>query len=318
MSFRASLSVARTLTCARSPRGMRPRASPRCARDRQSPAYGGQRSFVLRTTRPRRSRPADVTAAAITCWLEPPLFTTCSTAGRDSDVLAAAPPARRRLLQAGCRGTPKRQGVVVVPCPRYADLRLMQLQDLARVFGGCIREFGDRRWLDTRVGGLRAFIIDRAANSSGGTFDLAVFTPRTRELDPFFSRDEGQEWRLEGEHVLPHLTSGFLFAGCRRGILFATSMGEPSLDSMVSTLWDLAEWARKRWHPAHDSPEYDEFCAGERARVRRERWVRIGCVALVVALVLWLRGGAPSLVATLALLAGCRPVVDGIGTSTAA
>jgi len=197
-----------------------------------------------------------------------------------------------------------------VPCARYADLRLMQLQDLARVFGGRIREFGDRRWLDTRVGGLRAFIVCRAANSSGVTFDLAVFTPHTRELDPFLSRDEGLEWRLDGERVLPHLRSGFLFAGCRRGILFASNMGEPSLDSMVSTLWDLAEWARKRWHPVHGSPEYEEFCARERARVRRERWVRIGCVALVVALVLWLRGSAPSLVATLALLARCRPVVE--------
>lgn len=96
----------------------------------------------------------------------------------------------------------------------------MQLEDLVRVFGGRIRELGDRRWLDTHVGGLRTFIVCRAANGSGITFDLAVFTPHTRELDPFFSRDEGPEWRLDGHRVVLHLREGFLFAGCRRGIEF--------------------------------------------------------------------------------------------------
>jgi len=86
----------------------------------------------------------------------------------------------------------------------------MRLEDLSRVFGGRIREVSDRRWLDTHVGGLRAFVISRATNDGGGTFDLAIFTPDTRELDPFFARDEGQEWQLDGERVLPRLKAGFL------------------------------------------------------------------------------------------------------------
>src|SRR5215831_10431311 len=110
----------------------------------------------------------------------------------------------------------------------------MQLDDLRRFFGGGIREVSGRRWLDTRVGGLRTFIICRARNGGGTTFDLAVFTPHTRELDPcratddpWRATDERQEWSLEGEHVVPRLRSGFQFAGCRRGILFAVNTSEP-------------------------------------------------------------------------------------------
>jgi hypothetical protein len=173
-----------------------------------------------------------------------------------------------------------------------------RLEDLRKVFGGRIREFSERRWLDTRVGGLRAFIVSRATDR-GTTFDLAVFTPSTRELDPFFAREDGLEWQLEGDLVLPCLRAGFSFTGCRRGILFARNHDEPSLDSMVSTLWDLAEWARKPWLPPHGSVGWQEQ-VHDRVRVRREHWIRIGLVVLVAALVLWLR--APSLSTLLALL----------------
>jgi hypothetical protein len=89
----------------------------------------------------------------------------------------------------------------------------MLLEDLRRVFGGRIRELNGRRWLDTHVGGLRAFIVCRATNAHGVTFDLAVFSPHTRELDPFFAREDGQEWSLEGERVVPSLRAWLRLLG---------------------------------------------------------------------------------------------------------
>jgi hypothetical protein len=165
----------------------------------------------------------------------------------------------------------------------------LDLGDLRRVFGGRIHEDRDRRWLDARVGGLRTFIICRATKDGGVTFDLAVFTPYTREIDPFSAREKGREWQLDGEHVLPRLRAGFVFTGCRGGVLFARNMHEPSLDSIVSTLWDLSAWARKPWRTAYESTQSKELRAKERARARRQRWIQAGWLALVCAFVLWLQ-----------------------------
>lgn len=193
----------------------------------------------------------------------------------------------------------------------YALTSVMGLEELGRIFSGSIRELGDRRWLDTHVGGLRAFIICRATKDGGATFDLAVFTPSTLELDPLFAKAEGQDWRLEGEHVLPRLKAGFLFTGCRRGILFASCNAEPTLESMVSTLWDLANWAREPWRPTEGSEEAAQFEAYQRASIRRERWIRVAWVVLVVAVVLWLRAGSgPALSALVTLLAAHRYALE--------
>lgn len=116
------------------------------------------------------------------------------------------------------------------------------------------------------------------------------------------------EWRLENERVLPRLREGFRCEGCRRGILFATNAGEPSLESLVSAVWELTEWARRPWHPVVGSPESEQACRRERARVRRDRWIRLGWVLVVVALVLWLRADvAHALFALVAGLAMYRP-----------
>jgi hypothetical protein len=85
--------------------------------------------------------------------------------------------------------------------------------------------------------------------------------------------------------VLPRLRAGFLFEGCRRGVLFASHHDEPSLDNLVSTLWDLAAWARRPWHPAGGLAE--ALSSRARARARRERWLRAALVLLLLALVLW-------------------------------
>src|SRR5205823_1571704 len=122
-------------------------------------------------------------------------------------------------------------------------------------------------------------------------------------------REEGQEWSLDAELVLLRLRPGFLFQGCRRGILFASNSGEPSLDSMVSTLWDLVKWARKPWEPADGSAEAKELRERE-GRIRGERWLRLGWVVLVVVLVLWLRAAATASLLTLLIVLG-RDAHDG-------
>jgi len=157
----------------------------------------------------------------------------------------------------------------------------MRLGELGLVLGGDIREVGDRRWLDTQVGGLRACIIDRE-----GRFDIAVFTADARALDPFSVT--GPEWELAGPRLVPKLSAGFLFAGCRSGVLFA-SHSDPSVESTVLALTELVEWARMPWQPLE--PGRAKSRARYRAWIRRERWVRLTRALLAPALVRWLRSG---------------------------
>lgn len=158
----------------------------------------------------------------------------------------------------------------------------MRLEDLTRVFGGTIRTVGKRTWLDTKVGGLRTFVVRRVTEDHGVTFDLAVFTPHTRELDPFFAREEGLEWALGDDRAVPRLESPFIFAGCRRGILFARNTGEPSLESMVTTLWTLAGWARKPWRPTRE-----RFPTEELNKLVRERWRSWVLAIVIIALIIF-------------------------------
>lgn len=184
----------------------------------------------------------------------------------------------------------------------------MQLDDLIPILGGQIHETADRTWLDTEVCGLRSFVATR---DGGVTFDLAVFTPRAREVDPFFSQRHDDEWWPGEEPVeLPRLKAGFVFSGCRRGILFATSTTAPSVESLVSALWDLARWAAKPWCPVDGMSGPAEYRQRGRERaqrmrhVRRDQWLIVGGFVLVVALVLWWCGLA---LATLLIALGAYP-----------
>jgi len=156
------------------------------------------------------------------------------------------------------------------------------LEGIARVLGGVVRTTNNLCWLDTTVGELRAAVIRRS-----NMFDLAVFTPETRELDPFLANPT-DEWRLDGpDVVIPRLRHGYEFSGCRGGVLFARSMSTPSLDHIVATLWDLAHWARKPWIAwSDDDAKFTQ--RGER-RAERRRFAhrllsRLWFVAIVVLL----------------------------------
>ena len=139
------------------------------------------------------------------------------------------------------------------------------------MFGGQIRALGDRRWIDTRVGGLRVFVVQR-----GRVLDIAVFTPETRELDPFLASAHTDEWVLD---VLPTLSHGFVFTGCRGGVLYATTVARPGLEDLVAALWELARWAREPWRPLERG---DRFERAVRRRVWVDRLLR-ACVFLVLA-----------------------------------
>jgi hypothetical protein len=171
----------------------------------------------------------------------------------------------------------------------------MHLEDLRWTFGGRIHESGQRRWLDADIGGLRAFAICRSMMDGRAALDLAVSTPDTRELDPFSARCDGREWHLNGDLALPRLRAGFVFEGCHGGVLFAFNHDEPSLESTVSALQDLARWAREPWTaPEQLSEERANELrvrarASMRAHIWRERWIGMSWAIVFVALVLWLR-----------------------------
>jgi hypothetical protein len=161
-----------------------------------------------------------------------------------------------------------------------------RLEELRRVFGGTIRALGERRWLDTRIGGLRTFVVQRG-RAATVTLDLAVFMPDTRELDPFHARVDTSEWVLGPDQALPSLSHGFVFAGCRGGVLFAKSVRQPSLEDIVATLWELGRWAREPWQPR----EGTRYRAAWR-RMSREQLLRLCVVVLLVVVLWWLRGEA--------------------------
>ena len=86
-------------------------------------------------------------------------------------------------------------------------------------------------------------------------------------------------------------------------------VGEPSLENLIATIWELAEHARKPWRPpppegeAGGEPEIEE-----RTHDRREYWFGIALVILIVLLVLWSRHWelAPALIAVRALGSGAN------------
>lgn len=156
------------------------------------------------------------------------------------------------------------------------------LESLAKVLGGVVRITNNVCWLDTSVGDLRAAVIRRS-----NMFDLAVFTPDTRELDPF-QTDPADVWRVDApDLVIPRLRHGYEFSGCRSGVLFARSMSTTSLEHVVATLWDLAHWARKPWIAWSDEAPTRSQGAERRAQRRRfahRLLLRLGFVAIVVLL----------------------------------
>jgi hypothetical protein len=161
---------------------------------------------------------------------------------------------------------------------------MMTLDELAKVLGGVVRIADGRRWLDTTVGELRAVVIRRVGPvSSAVAFDLAVFTPHTRELDPFHPHPD--EWHLDGMRAIPRLRYGYVFAGCPGGVLYAASMAVPSIEGVVGALWDLADLARRPWVP----PEDVDWSQRARRQRRQRMIMRLGFAAAVSLLVALIR-----------------------------
>ena len=154
------------------------------------------------------------------------------------------------------------------------------LSELARVLGGAVRRTDGRYWLDTRIGGLRVAVIRRTDLLGKATYDLAVITSSARELDPLHPHHD--EWRLDGpDYSVPRLGHGYSFAGCRGGVLVATTRSPPVLEHIVSALWELSHFARAKWRPfdARDTA----WISTEQRRRRKRALARLAVVAVVAA-----------------------------------
>jgi hypothetical protein len=161
----------------------------------------------------------------------------------------------------------------------------VKLEELQRMLGGVVRQTRGQHWLETRIGGLRAAVIQRyTPHTKSQRLDVAVFAPATRELDPLHQHGDG--WRLREQDELITLREGYVFGGCFNGILFATALVTPSAELVVATLWDLASHARKPWHPTNVA-SWEAWLAHERQMRRTTIFHRITFAALVFLLV-WL------------------------------
>ena len=160
---------------------------------------------------------------------------------------------------------------------------MLRLEDVARVVGGQLRFDGPQVSLETKIGGLRALVVRRVTRTGPITLDLAVATPHARELEPLFAIDRTVDWVLDEDRAIPRLEHDFVFTGCRRGVLFAVSTGNPSLEQVVATLWWLADWARKPWRPLDER----DFSAGKKRRTALARHLRSIVIALLVLYCAW-------------------------------
>src|ERR1051325_8116957 len=119
------------------------------------------------------------------------------------------------------------------------------LEDLARSLGGVIQFTNGEPWLDTHIGELRAIVIRRYRPFSESlVYDIAVFMADSRELDPL--HPTAAWWWLE-ERLIPRLGHGYVFTGCRGGVLHACAVAPASFEHVVGALWELARWARLPW-----------------------------------------------------------------------
>lgn len=157
----------------------------------------------------------------------------------------------------------------------------MRLDELKEVLGGELREDGDRTWLETRVDGLRTFVISRRTATGNEVFELAVFTPDARRRDPFDDATGRLGWLLENEIALPRLTHGFVFTGCRQGILHADGLSTSTPENVVSALSELAMWARKPWQPGFAARGFTTR-PRTREQLRRARLQQVGIVCIVI------------------------------------
>jgi len=155
--------------------------------------------------------------------------------------------------------------------------RVTTIEDLARSLGGVVRVTAKHRVLDTQIGRLRAAVI-RRHHVDVCLYDLAVFSPDARELDALHHHDD--IWHLDREE-LPLLRDGYVFAGCRGGVLFARATKQATLEDVVATLWELAHWARKPWR-LYTAEDYEAELARERRERRKRILARAGVVAGVV------------------------------------
>lgn len=143
----------------------------------------------------------------------------------------------------------------------------------------------DRLWLDTNVGNLRVAVIRRDRSTRPQLFEVAVFTAIARELDPVSAR--GSYWCLESGEI-PNLGHGFLFAGCRAGILYARPLAAPTLEDVTGVVWELVHWAREPWQ----SSTGDDWKLSKQDHRRRRLArlaARVGFALTVVAVVGLLR-----------------------------
>jgi hypothetical protein len=150
------------------------------------------------------------------------------------------------------------------------------IEDLARSLGGVVRVTPKHRVLETKIGRLRAAVI-RRHHIDLCLYDLAVFSPDARELDALHHHDD--IWHLDRAEVV--LRSGYVFAGCRGGVLFARAMSPATLEDVVGTLWELAHWARKPWRQ-YTAEDYEAEFARDRRERRKRILARVGVVAGVV------------------------------------
>jgi hypothetical protein len=160
---------------------------------------------------------------------------------------------------------------------------VVRLEDVARLVGGRISFPGDRMSLETQIGGLRAFVVRRVSRTGRVILDVAVLTSQAPEQELDF--EKGYEWVLDDEPAIPRLESSFVFAGCRRGVLYARNIGEPSLEAIVATLWQLAEWARKPWRPL-DERDFEDAAASRRSEAR-SRLLRLLVISVLILYCLW-------------------------------
>lgn len=164
------------------------------------------------------------------------------------------------------------------------------LEELQGVLGGVIHIDVDHRWLETSVGDLRAGITSRVLPSRQLALEVAVQSPDSEREASLFEDDPHATW----SSVQPRLSHGFVYVGAASGVLFARSVGTPSLEGVVAALWSLADWAR---NPPADAGTLQDSIRSE----ERERGIRRFKLLVLLAVLLWiiisgLRSGREDLV----------------------
>jgi hypothetical protein len=146
------------------------------------------------------------------------------------------------------------------------------LEELARILGG-VASCGI---LQTRIGNFEVHIFERSRlGFAAPVFELRVVVP---DLPGDALLEDGS---------MPSLQHGYMFAGNDGGVLVAIprTLEPPTLEQIVSTLWELAGLARQSW-VVIEGPDYEAL---ERRERRRTLAFRLVLVAIGIAIALVLR-----------------------------